>query len=366
MRGRWRILLLAVVLTACGEDDLVAPPASVGTVPGVGVLPEALSRSPHLEVTTTSSSSTVPRPTVTVDRTELLSIGERVQGNRLIMIGDSILASTSRRYTGEMCLGLVPLNWAVEVDAEKSRFIDFGERVLNARLQPEAGVDWDVAAVFLGTNYGGDIEVYTRELDEILATPGAASDAAVHRHRVQAEPSRRQRGHPRNAGLLPQRADHRLGADDRGRSEPAVRRRVPPEPGGDLAPRARDGDRARWIADRQRRRLPEQPVHRRFRRDRPGQRRSNLQHDAAGGTRPRATTTTTGGGQTTVPQGGSTTTSPGRRARPTIPAVTTQPRSTTQPPVTTTAPVVTTRPGRRPSRLSRRCHPVAEGPPPLP
>ena len=169
MRGRWRILLLAVVLAACGEDDLAAPPASVGTVAGVGVLPEALSRSPHLEVaTTSSSSSTVPRPTVTVDRTELLAIGERVQGNRLIMIGDSILASTSRRYTGEMCLGLVPLNWAVEVDAEKSRFIDFGTRVLNARLQPEAGVDWDVAAVFLGTNYGGDIEVYTRELDEIL------------------------------------------------------------------------------------------------------------------------------------------------------------------------------------------------------
>ncbi len=40
--------------------------------------------------------------------------------------------------------------------------------MLNARLDPEAGVDWDVAAVFLGTNYGGDIEVYTRELDQIL------------------------------------------------------------------------------------------------------------------------------------------------------------------------------------------------------
>ena len=142
-------------------------PASTGTVPGVGVLPEALSRAPHLDVTTTTSS-TVPRPTVTIDRAELLPIGERVQGNRLLMIGDSILASTSRRYTGEMCLGLVPLDWAVEVDAEKSRFIDFGPRVLNARLQPEAGVDWDAAAVFLGTNYGGDIEVYTRELDQIL------------------------------------------------------------------------------------------------------------------------------------------------------------------------------------------------------
>ncbi len=168
MRRRHGILLLALVLTACGDAEEVASPASKGTVAGVGVLPEALSRSPHLEVTTSSTSSTLPRPTVIVDREELPPIGERVEGNRLLMIGDSILASTSRRYTGEMCLGLVPLDWAVEVDAEKSRFIDFGTRVLNARLDPEAGVDWDAAAVFLGTNYGGDIEVYTRELDAIL------------------------------------------------------------------------------------------------------------------------------------------------------------------------------------------------------
>ncbi len=127
------------------------------------------------------------------------------------MIGDSILASTSRRYTGEMCLGLVPLNWAVEVDAEKSRFIDFGTRVLNARLEPEAGVDWDVAAVFLGTNYGGDIEVYTRELDQILERLAPRPTLLYTVTEFQAEPSRRQRGHQGNAGLLPQRADHRLG-----------------------------------------------------------------------------------------------------------------------------------------------------------
>ena len=266
----------------CGEDDLVAPPASVGTVPGVGVLPEALSRSPHLEVTTTSSSSTVPRPTVTVDRTELLSIGERVQGNRLIMIGDSILASTSRRYTGEMCLGLVPLTGRSRSTPRRAGSSTSETRVLNARLQPEAGVDWDVAAVFLGTNYGGDIEVYTRELDEILAR--LAPRPTLLYTVTEFKPNRADvnaaiRGH---AGLLPQRADHRLGADDRGRSEPAVSRRVPPEPGGDLAPRARDRDRARWIADRQRRRLPEQPVHRRFRRDPPEQRRRNLRRRPAG------------------------------------------------------------------------------------
>ena len=168
MRGRCGILLLAVAvvfLVACGEDDLASPPSSNGTVAGVGVLPEALTRSALLGATTTAS--TEPRPTVTIER-ELPPVGERVAGNRLIMIGDSILASTSRRYTGEMCLGLVPLHWAVEVDAEKSRFIDFGSRVLNARLDPDEGLDWDVAAVFLGTNYGGDIAAYTSELDEIL------------------------------------------------------------------------------------------------------------------------------------------------------------------------------------------------------
>jgi hypothetical protein len=38
-------------------------------------------------------------------------IGPKVSGNRLLMIGDSILASTSSRYGNEMCDALVPLGW---------------------------------------------------------------------------------------------------------------------------------------------------------------------------------------------------------------------------------------------------------------
>ena len=198
-----------------GDAEEAAPPSSKGTVAGVGVLPEALSKSAAPIPTT---SSTLPRPTVTIEREELAPIGERVEGNRLIMIGDSILASTSRRYTGEMCLGLVPLDWAVEVDAEKSRFIDFGTRVLNARLDPEADVDWDVAAVFLGTNYGGDIEVYTRQLDEILGRLAPRPTLLYTVTEFRPEPGRRQRGDQEHAGVLPQRAGHRLGEDHRRRS----------------------------------------------------------------------------------------------------------------------------------------------------
>ena len=48
------------------------------------------------------------------------------------------MASTATRYSGLMCDELVPLGWAVEVEAEPSRFIDFGNLVLDRRARPGA------------------------------------------------------------------------------------------------------------------------------------------------------------------------------------------------------------------------------------
>ena len=89
---------------------------------------------------------------------------EIVEGQRVLMIGDSIMASTSRRYGGEMCSELVPRGWEVEVDAESGRFVDFGDRVLDNRL--DAG--WDVAVVMLGNNYGADKAVFSDYLTDIV------------------------------------------------------------------------------------------------------------------------------------------------------------------------------------------------------
>jgi hypothetical protein len=80
------------------------------------------------------------------------------------MIGDSVTASISQRYGGQACAALVPLGWKVEVDAEVSRFIDFGKRVLDSRLS--AG--WDVAVIFLGTNYGLNQVVYESMLKDLV------------------------------------------------------------------------------------------------------------------------------------------------------------------------------------------------------
>lgn len=91
-------------------------------------------------------------------------LGPNVAGNRLLMIGDSILAGTASRYGGEMCDTLVPLGWRVALEAEAGQMIGFGRTVLRDRIYE----GWDAAVVFLGTNYGGIIESYTRDLTAIV------------------------------------------------------------------------------------------------------------------------------------------------------------------------------------------------------
>lgn len=158
---------LAVVAAGCGtpgddSGDTLPPATPVPTVAGVGTVPVAPSavREPIVVV----------RPPVNADGTEAQLIGEIVEGNRILMIGDSILASTSSRYGDHMCEAVVPLGWQVAVEAEPSRFIDFGNRVLDKLLLDDATPeeDWNAAVVFLGSNYGSDEVRYEAELVRIL------------------------------------------------------------------------------------------------------------------------------------------------------------------------------------------------------
>jgi len=158
---------LAIVAAGCGSgaentDDTISPVAPASTLGGVGevpVMPSAV-REPVVFV----------RPPVNVDGTEAQLIGEIADGNRILMIGDSILASTSSRYGNHMCNAVVPLGWQVAVEAEPSRFIDFGNRVLDKELSddPDPEDDWNAAVVFLGSNYGSNAFKYEVELAKIL------------------------------------------------------------------------------------------------------------------------------------------------------------------------------------------------------
>jgi hypothetical protein len=160
------VMAAALLAAACGADDesggTIPPVTPVPTLGGVGAVPATPSavREPVIVV----------RPPVNADGTEAELVGSIVDGNRVLMIGDSILASTSSRYGNHMCEAVVPLGWQVAVEAEPSRFVEFGNQVLDKLLRRDAGPgeEWNAAVVFLGTNYRGNAVQYEAELVEIL------------------------------------------------------------------------------------------------------------------------------------------------------------------------------------------------------
>ena len=146
------VLLLGAVACRSSGSDGATTTAVSGTVAGIGNLPDQVSTP---AVDSVSDLPVGSRP---------LTVGELSNGPRLLMIGDSIFAAVSRRYSNMACDRLVPLGWKVAVEAERGRFIDLGLRIVKKKL-PQG---FDAAVLFLGTNYGKKQDVYKEYLDKIL------------------------------------------------------------------------------------------------------------------------------------------------------------------------------------------------------
>jgi hypothetical protein len=160
--------LCAVVLVACsavGSDGNSAAPTSsvVASTVGVGPLPPVLS-TVALPISTTSTTIGPASTSSTVPPEPTAQLGEVLTGNRVLMIGDSILASASKRYGNEVCELMTPLGWRVEIEAEVSRFVDFGLIVADKMLEQ----DWDAVVIFLGTNYNRDDLQYFKQMNRLI------------------------------------------------------------------------------------------------------------------------------------------------------------------------------------------------------
>jgi hypothetical protein len=161
---------MMLVAGACGGGQTVAPRPGFevsDTVP-LGELPEQLSdRSsiPAPPTTPPESAATTTEPLRDVGDGP---IADAVVGYRVLLIGDTVLASTAPRNDGVMCDVLVDFGWTVEIAAEPGRFIEFGEQVLDERLQPVGDEQWDAVAVMLGNHFDGDLDGYTRRLEALL------------------------------------------------------------------------------------------------------------------------------------------------------------------------------------------------------
>ncbi len=151
---------------ACGGEDVVTE-VTQATVAGVGQLPgpvERVTADEHQQGSGEQESSSAVRPA----DLGLPSLGELVTGNRVILVGDSIFASTAPRFGGSMCERLNEGGWDVEINAEPGRFIGFAQKVLKVRVAPDQGLDWDVAVMFFGSNYRESPTSFRSTLESLI------------------------------------------------------------------------------------------------------------------------------------------------------------------------------------------------------
>lgn len=162
------MVLFGAAACASTEPASQPTPSTVPETVEIGPMPQPLSESPGVP----SSEVTIAQPTATttVPAPEPLEgpIADAVTGSRLLMIGDEVLASTAPRFDGIACDVLPSFGWTVELATEPGRFVDFGAEVLDERLDPDAGTDWDAVAVMLGHQYDGSLDAYIDELDELV------------------------------------------------------------------------------------------------------------------------------------------------------------------------------------------------------
>jgi hypothetical protein len=97
-------------------------------------------------------------------------IGERVLGDRVLLIGDSVMASTAPRNDGLMCEALSLYGWDAEIDAEPGQPIEFADEVLDRQLTDDS--DWDVVVLSFGSQVDGTDPValgaFERDLDALF------------------------------------------------------------------------------------------------------------------------------------------------------------------------------------------------------
>ena len=146
------LIVLSGLVSSClgvGSDATRLTLTNVGRIPGINA---------------TSGAVVVDGVRASLANLDGPVLGTVASGNRLLVLGDSILAGTATRYSGAMCAGLVPLGWRVAVEAEAGQMVGFGRTVLRDRIYE----GWDAAVVFLGTNYGGSAELYEKDLTAIV------------------------------------------------------------------------------------------------------------------------------------------------------------------------------------------------------
>lgn len=157
-------LVASAVACDGGGAATTTAPIDVPETVALGELPEPLTDRPTPTVT-----SIAPSPVATTALPRLdAPIGAEVAGTRLLLVGDTVLASTAPRNDGPACEVLTALGWDVEVDAEPGRSVAFVHDVLDRRLAPEFGLEWDAVVLVVGNLLDGSVAEFESQLDAAI------------------------------------------------------------------------------------------------------------------------------------------------------------------------------------------------------
>jgi hypothetical protein len=141
-----------------GDDEPLTTPVDVPATVALGELPEPLTDTPTLPPPPSPPTTEASTTTTTVVDAEPIEgpISAHVDGNRVLLIGDSLLASAAERNDPLLCDALSIFGWQVEIDAEPGRGLAFPEAVLGERLLPDDELDWDAVALAFGSEVDGE------------------------------------------------------------------------------------------------------------------------------------------------------------------------------------------------------------------
>lgn len=170
--NRAGVLIVAVLLaTGCSGGGSEVPSAARAseTVP-LGQLPDPPSRAASLAPPPTAPETTVP------DEPEIEPItgpiGEAALGNRLLLIGDTAMATLTVRQDGTACPVLPDLGWEMQIEAEVARYLRFADEVID-EVVVDAGENWDAVGLMFGHQIDTGAEEFGRDLDRVLNRLGA-------------------------------------------------------------------------------------------------------------------------------------------------------------------------------------------------
>lgn len=152
-----------------GADDVATPTADVPETVAIGELPETLTDSPTLPppppAPADTSGTTVPPGAV---EQLVPPFNTAVDGDRLLFIGDGTLASAAPDVDQQLCDALSVFGWEAEIDAfVGADDLSYVSAVLDLRLRPDDGLDWDAVVVWVGNELAPDA-LGTTELEEVL------------------------------------------------------------------------------------------------------------------------------------------------------------------------------------------------------